>query len=252
MIRRTASRFGIVADVHANLQALEAVLHFLDSQGVEEIWCLGDVVGYGGDPAACVEIVRERCAGTVRGNHDAAAVEPRLRGTFNPHARAAIERQAGLLDESAIGWLAGLPPLIKLDDVVLLHGSVAEPDGFPYVLGKWDAVRELEALPARWGFYGHTHVPAVWRMDPEDRVEELFLSDAASELPLDRPGRYLVNPGAVGQPRDGDPRAACAIFDRRSTLFRCVRVDYDVLAAQSAIRRAGMPPVEADRLERGR
>ncbi|MGH7565960.1 MAG: metallophosphoesterase family protein [Gemmatimonadota bacterium] len=252
MIRRTASRFGLLADVHANLQALEAVLGFIDSQGIEEIWCLGDVVGYGGDPAACVEIVRARCVGTVRGNHDAAAVEPRLRETFNPHAREAIERQAALLDDRALGWLAGLPPLIELDDVVLLHGSVADPDGYPYVFGRWDAVRELEALGARWGFYGHTHVPAVWRMDPESRVEELVPSDAVLELSLDRPGRYLVNPGAVGQPRDGDPRAACAIFDRESALLRCVRVDYDVLAAQSAIRRAGMPPIEAERLERGR
>lgn len=252
MIRRTASRFGLLADVHANLQALEAVLGFLDSQGVEEIWCLGDVVGYGGNPAACIEIVRERCAGTVRGNHDAALVEPRLRETFNPHAREAIELQATLLDAGALSWLAGLPPLIELDDVVLLHGSVVDPDGFPYVLGKWDAVRELEGLDARWGFFGHTHVPAVWHMGPERRVEELFLSETDPELGLDRPGRYLVNPGAVGQPRDGDPRAACAIFDRRSANFRCVRVDYDVLAAQSAIRRAGMPLIEAERLERGR
>jgi predicted phosphodiesterase len=252
VIRRTASRFGLLADVHANLQALEAVLRFLDSQGIEEIWCLGDVVGYGGDPAACVEIVRERCAGTVRGNHDAATVQPALREAFNPHARAAIERQARLLDEETLRWLSELPPLIELDEVMLLHGSVVDPDGFPYVLGMWDAVRELEALPGRWGFYGHTHVPAVWHMDLESRVEEVSLSESASGLPLDGPGRYLINPGAVGQPRDGDARAACAIFDRGSALFHLARLDYDVAAAQAAIHRAGMPPIEAERLGRGR
>jgi predicted phosphodiesterase len=248
---RTASRFGLIADVHANFQALETVLSFLEAERVEEIWCLGDVVGYGGDPAACVEIVRERCAGTVRGNHDAAAVEPRLRETLNPHARAAIERQAGLLDRDALDWLAALPPLIELDDVVLLHGSVADPSGFPYVFGRWDALRELEALPARWGFYGHTHVPAAWRMDARGHVEEVALRGSPAETPLDLPGRYLVNPGAVGQPRDGDPRAACAVFDRGSARFLLVRLAYDVSAAQAAVRRAGMPPIEATRLALG-
>ena len=252
MIRRTASRFGLIADVHANLQALETVLGYLDSEGVEEIWCLGDVVGYGGDPSACIAIVRERCAGTVRGNHDAAAVESRLRESFNPHARAAIERQALILDRDELDWLGGLPSLIELDDVVLLHGSVVDPESFPYVFGSGDALRELEALPARWGFYGHTHVPAAWRLEPGGGVESVPFPEPPGELPLDLPGRYLVNPGAVGQPRDGDPRAACAVFDRGSAGLRRVQLAYDVSAAQSAIRRAGMPPVEAERLEFGR
>ena len=250
MIRRTASRFGLVADVHANLHALNAVLAVLAEEGIEEIWCLGDVVGYGGDPEACVAIVRERCAGTVRGNHDAAAVEAALRESFNPHARAAIERQADLLSRDALEWLGGLPAVLELDDVVLLHAGYADPEGFPYVLGSRDAARELAVLPGRWGFYGHTHVPALWWMDADGRVEELSSGQAGS-TPLDRLGRYLVNPGAVGQPRDGDPRAACAIFDRGIESLRFLRVPYDIPGAQSSIRRAGMPGIEADRLERG-
>lgn len=252
MIRRTASRFGLIADVHANLQALETVLAHLDSESVTEIWCLGDVVGYGGDPSACIAIVRERCAGTVRGNHDAAAVQPELRATFNPHARAAIESQAELLEPAERAWLAALPPLIELDDVVLLHGSAVDPAEFPYVLTESDARRELETQSASWGFFGHTHVPAAWRRDPSGPVEGMVLPAPPAALALDPPGRYLVNPGAVGQPRNGDPRASCAIFERGSARLHRVALDYDIAAAQSAIRRAGMPAIEAQRLEVGR
>ena len=251
MIRRTASRFGLVADVHANLPALDAVLAALAEEGIEEIWCLGDVVGYGGDPEACVAIVRERCAGTVRGNHDAAAVQAALRADFNPHARAAIERQADILSREALEWLGGLPEVLELEDVVLLHASFVDPGGFPYVQGSPAAARELAVIPGRWAFYGHTHVPAVWWTDADGRVEAIRPADTAAAIPLDGPGRYLVNPGAVGQPRDGDVRAACAIFDRLTGALRLLRVPYDISAAQASIRRAGMPAIEADRLERG-
>ena len=251
MIPRTASRFGIVADVHANLPALNAVLAALAGEGVEEIWCLGDVVGYGGDPEACVAIVRERCAGTVRGNHDAAAVKAALRESFNPHARAAIERQANVLSRDALEWLGGLPVVLELGEVMLLHGSYVDPEGFPYVQGSRDAARELAAIPSRWAFCGHTHVPGLWWMEPGGRVEELRLGDRSAATALDGPGRYLVNPGSVGQPRDGDVRAACAIFDRAAGQLRLLRVPYDVSAAQASIRRAGMPAIEAERLERG-
>jgi diadenosine tetraphosphatase ApaH/serine/threonine PP2A family protein phosphatase len=250
VIRRTASRFGVIADVHANLQALRAVLDYLESESVSEIWCLGDVVGYGGDPEACVALVRQQCAGTVRGNHDLALVEPRFRAWFNPHARAAVERQADVVSEETRRWLAQLPALIELGDNLLTHARADDPDGFPYILAPGDAGRELAELSARWTFYGHTHVSAAWRLDPEGgvRVE----SAADSGLVLDRPGRYLLNPGAVGQPRDGDARAACAVFEREPPRLEFVRVEYDVAAAQTAIRRARMPEIEAARLAEGR
>lgn len=246
------ARYGLIADVHSNLQALEAALAWIDERSVDAVYCLGDVVGYGGDPAACVEIVRERCAGTVRGNHDAAVVDASLRDWFNPHAREAIERQADLLDDAARSWLADLPYTIELDEVALTHAGFADPSAFDYVTDRHQAARELRSLRCRWGFYAHTHVPAAYRMGPEDGTEVVRLIEDETGVALDGEGKYLVNPGAVGQPRDGDPRAACAVFDPTEERLWWGRIEYDLAAAQAAVRDAGMPEFEAERLARGR
>lgn len=253
-MRDSDSRFGLVADVHSNFQALEATLQWLDERGVETVYCLGDVVGYGGDPAACVARVRERCASTVRGNHDVAVVDPGLRSWFNPHARAAIERQAELLGEREREWLSSLPTTVDLDEagVALTHSGFADPEAFEYVTSAGHARVEIAALEdrgRRWGFYAHTHVPAGYRRAP-DGVETLTLP-ATGELPLDEEGPYLVNPGAVGQPRDRDPRAGCAIFEVPAGRLELVRLEYDVRSAQRAIRESGMPDFEAERLAVG-
>lgn len=242
------ARYGIIADVHSNLQALETVLAFLDAQGVDSVWCLGDVVGYGGDPSACVAIVRQRCAGTVRGNHDVAAVDPALRAWFNPHARAAIERQAELLSADELAWLGSLPATLEGPGAAITHSGFADPDAFDYVTTTRHAAVELKAMAGAAGFYGHTHVPALWRGD--GAVERLAL-DETEPVTLAEPDRWLFNPGAVGQPRDGDPRAACAIYEPGLGKLRYVRLEYDVAAAQDAIIRAGMPPFEAARLAHG-
>lgn len=246
---------GLLADVHANLQALDAALAWLEERGAEPICCLGDVVGYGGDPAACVERIRETCAATVRGNHDAAVVDPALREWFNPHARAAIERQAELLDDDAMGWLASLPATVEGEEsgVWLAHSGFADPDAFEYVTGARAAGVELDALAergARWGFLGHTHVRSGWRRDGGG-VETLRLP-ADGEVDLDGEGPYLVNPGAVGQPRDRDPRAAVAAFDPDHARLSLARLEYDLEGAQRAIRESGMPDFEARRLASGR
>lgn len=253
--REGGARYGLIADVHSNLQALYAALDWLDDQAVDVVYCLGDVVGYGGDPAACVDLVRERCAGTVRGNHDAAVVDPALREWFNPHAREAIERQAGLLDDADREWLAGLPDTIELGEVAVTHAGFARPREFEYVVGAWEAAREMDALSslgARWGFFGHTHLPTRFHRDPDGAISDPPMTEERAGLALDAPGRWLVNPGAVGQPRDGDPRAACAVFDAGSARLSYVRLSYDVAAAQAAIRREGMPDFEAERLAMGR
>ncbi len=246
-------RWGVVADIHSNLQALETVLDWLDGQGVDEIYCLGDVVGYGGDPAACVALVRARCTGTVRGNHDAALVDPAARVAFNPHARRAIEGQAGLLDDVDKAWLAGLPwTLVPHPDVTFAHSGFADPPAFDYLLSPADAAAEFAALATRVGFVAHTHIPMVFRQAPDRSLDERSMRSERTRVGLAGPARYIVNPGAVGQPRDGDPRAACAILDLGAGELRHARLEYDVETAQRAIARAGMPAFEAERLVAGR
>lgn len=244
------SRYGLLADVHSNLQALEAALAWIDGRGVDALYCLGDVVGYGGDPSACIALVRERCAGTVRGNHDVAVGDEQLRDWFNPHARASIERQAELLDEAERTWLMSLPATISLDDVVLTHSGFVDPDAFDYVVTERHAAVEMEALRARWGFYAHTHVPDAWRKNDRGTLERVPLVEGGEGTDLAE-GRWIVNPGAVGQPRDRDPRAACAVFDAGRSRLEWARLPYDVEAAQEAIRRSGLPDFEARRLAVG-
>lgn len=250
MTSPAASRFGVVADVHANLQALERVLAFLEDEGVETIWCLGDVVGYGGDPSPCLELVRERCAGTVRGNHDAAVVDPSRRDWFNHHARAAIERHAGMLDDDELAWLDSLPPTIERERFSLGHGGFADPAAFTYVTNDRLASLELDALETSLGAIGHTHVPAAWRRTAGGVVESRP-ARGDTELAIGDESGWLVNPGAVGQPRDRDPRAACGVVDLDDGSFRIVRLEYDVEGAAEAILAAGLPPFEAERIRRG-
>jgi predicted phosphodiesterase len=258
MIEHIRGRYGVVADVHANLQALNRVLEYLDGANVDAIYCLGDVVGYGGDPEECIRIVRERCAGTVKGNHDHAVVDPSLRGWFNEHARRAVERQAELLNQRELDWLAQLPPTIELDEVTLGHSGFADPARYTYIRDEADAALEFEALTTRFGFVGHTHVPGVFIQTDGGEVNWLGLEReeeatelAERELVLSPYGRAIINPGAVGQPRDRDPRAACAVLDLGLDTVHMVRLEYDIAAAQDAIDRRGFPRFEAARLAMG-
>lgn len=253
-------RIGILADVHANLQALEPSLAWLDGQDVDEIVCLGDVVGYGGDPERCIELVRTRCSITVRGNHDHAVFEPALRSEFNDHARLAVERHAEILSQEERDWLASLPAVASRDQVALGHAGFANPERYPYVTDPVRAAVELGAMPGSVGFIGHTHVSAIFRASSDGSVEraapargEERREDGLGEtrVRLESSWRYLVNPGSVGQPRDRDPRAACAVFDTGASVLTLARIRYDIPAAQEAIVERGLPAFEASRLALG-
>ena len=240
-------RAAVLSDVHANLPALEAVLEGIDRAAVDELWCLGDVVGYGADPDACTELIRERCAVSLVGNHDLAVLGELDISSFSETARAAVEWTRENCDEATMKFLKGLKPESSDQEVGLYHASPRDPV-WEYVLAVDQARECMEEQSGRVSLIGHSHVA-------------LFFSDGAGpngspagaqaeggrELDLSE-GRWLLNPGSVGQPRDGDPRGAWLELDTGE--WRCAyhRVEYEIDRAAEAIREAALPELLADRL----
>jgi diadenosine tetraphosphatase ApaH/serine/threonine PP2A family protein phosphatase len=242
----------VISDVHANRQAFEAVLDATDRKTVDEIWCLGDVVGYGADPDACTALARERCRTCLVGNHDLAVLGALDISTFSEAAAIAVEWTRENVSEASLEFMRGLEPASSRAGIGLFHASPRDPI-WEYVLSNEQAEAGLEALQERVGLIGHSHV-ALFFFAPEgerpSRPEGAQADDGAV-LPIGS-GRWLLNPGSVGQPRDGDPRAAWLELDLDELTAANHRVDYDIEAAAQAIRRAGLPDALADRLQVGR
>ncbi len=238
-------RIAVLSDIHANLPALEAVLAALGP--VDAVWHLGDVVGYGPHPDEVVARLRDVGAVGVRGNHDLAALGGLEVEWFNPAARAAIEWTARRIGHQAREWLGALPERLAIDDLTLVHGSPQDPT-WEYITTTPGARANMAAFVTPYCLHGHTHVPAVWRED-DGRLEGISPSDG-SELPLDE-RRLLFNPGSVGQPRDGDPRASALVLDTDARLVTWRRVEYPITSTQADIRAAGLPRWLADRLAFG-
>ena len=236
----------MLSDIHANLIALDAVL--ADAGPVDAVWHLGDVVGYGPDPDAVVERLASLGASGVRGNHDAAACGGQEIDWFNPEARRAIEWTREVISARTRAWLAALPQRWSSGDYSLVHGSPRDPT-WEYVLSAPVARAGLTALGTRHGLHGHTHVPLAWRA--EDDWVTMVDPRAEPVLELDERST-LVNPGSVGQPRDGDPAAAYAVWDLEASSVEIRRVPYDAAEARRRIHAAGLPALLGDRLLRGR
>jgi predicted phosphodiesterase len=239
-------RIAVVSDVHSNLAALEAVLASIDASSPDEIWCLGDVVGYGPRPNECCEIVRARAEICLGGNHDLA-----VRGTidlseFSGDAAVAARWTREVLDEPSRTFLDGLDPAGERSGVAMYHGSARDPV-WEYVLSDEAAAATLALSQLPLVLVGHSHVALeiAW----VDDTLTGGLAPDGTEMPLE--GRVLLNPGSVGQPRDGDPRAAYLVLDleRRTGTFH--RVDYDVERTQTEMRAAGLPESLAARLTDG-
>jgi len=241
--------YGLLSDIHANLEACEAVL--ADLAGVDAYLCLGDIVGYGPDPAACLERVR-RLPGLVcvAGNHDLAAADRYDLNWFNRQAREAIEWTSRQLTSEQKGYLSALPLTAEVAQATLVHGSL--PDHMEYVAAVRDALRCFDAMPGPLCFIGHTHVAECFLRRGKSRFCEHMSLLTGGEIVLDSSPRYLVNCGSVGQPRDGNPAASYGIWEVEARLLEMRRVEYDVAAVQRKMRQAGLPPFLADRLSRGR
>ncbi len=238
-------RIAVLSDIHANLPALDAVLATLGE--VDAIWQLGDVVGYGPHPDEVVARLREIGAVGVRGNHDAAALGRLDVSYFNAAARWAVEWTARRIAPETRAWLDGLPERAVIDEVTLVHGSPRDPT-WEYVTTTSAARANLAAFATPCCLHGHTHVPVAW-LDEGGRVELVRPSDG-DELALDE-RRLLLNPGSVGQPRDGDPRASAMVLDMEARRVTWRRVAYPIRATQADIRGAGLPAWLADRLATG-
>ena len=239
-------KYGILGDIHANPSALEAVLERFDQAGVERVLSVGDVVGYGAAPSACIEILRSREAVVVRGNHDAAVVGQIDVLYFNHAAREAVRWTQSQLTAVECRWLAQLPLVVDLEHCAVGHGTYHRPELYDYVQSATDADPSLDAMQSVVCFIGHTHVPKTMLRMRDDPLRTAHLLDDVVDLADVH--RALVNVGSVGQPRDDDPRAAYALFDSETERVSIRRVEYDVEREASRIRTAGLPDVLAQRL----
>jgi predicted phosphodiesterase len=247
---------AVFSDIHANLPALEAVLVDADEVGVDEIWCLGDVVGYGASPDGCVDLVRERCDVSLVGNHDLAVLGELDTSTFSSAAATAVDWTTRNSTKASLDFLAGLEPADESREAALYHASPRDPV-WEYVLWPEQAAECLVVQGKRVSFIGHSHVALFFSAEepaegePSPPEARGWQAGAGTRLEIDQ-GRWLINPGSVGQPRDGDPRAAWLELDTGSWQATYHRVDYDIDRAAEAIERADLPKHLAKRLYVGR
>jgi diadenosine tetraphosphatase ApaH/serine/threonine PP2A family protein phosphatase len=239
-------KIGILSDIHSNADALEAVLEHAGTQGIDRWWCLGDVVGYGAEPDRVVNRVQELAAVTVAGNHDWAACGLVSTRHFNRHAAQAADWTAKTAKSETLAWLRALPLVERQEGALLVHATPSAPEEWNYCMMIEDALFELEHFEEPLCVIGHSHYAGAFEKDGED-----VRYTRAPEIRLRQGRRYLVNVGSVGQPRDGDPRAAYAIYEPGQGLLSHQRVTYDVEAAQAKILGAGLPPFLASRLAAG-
>jgi predicted phosphodiesterase len=240
-------RLGIFSDIHANLEALSAVLEAYRTERIDVFYCLGDTVGYGGSPNECADLVRETARKTILGNHDAAVSGRMDYSYYYEAARHALDAHAATLSEVNMAWLKSLPYQEKLDDadVLLCHGSPVRLEEFEYIFAPEQA-RECLSIMDRIGhitLIGHSHLCKVFALTPSS-VEEL----PATDFTLDSDKKYIVSVGSVGQPRDFDNRASFTVYDTEKKRFEFKRIEYDIELAADKVLRARLERNFAHRL----
>jgi diadenosine tetraphosphatase ApaH/serine/threonine PP2A family protein phosphatase len=237
----------VISDIHANRTALEAVLE--DAGSFDEVWCLGDVVGYGPDPNSCVEIVRDLpdliC---LRGNHDSAVAGLAENTKFNPTAQKALEWTERELKAGNITYIKELPTHTEMDEVTLAHGSPRDPV-WEYIMDPYTATANFDFFSTPYCLVGHSHIPFLYVYQNEEELADKRVLELGEAVEL--PSRSLLNPGSVGQPRDNDPRASYALFEPEKRTWIPHRVAYDVEAVQTRMKEAGLPLTYIQRIAHG-
>ncbi|MBI4187561.1 MAG: metallophosphoesterase family protein [Chloroflexi bacterium] len=242
-------RYAIVADIHANLDAFTAVLEDIERRGgADEVWCLGDIVGYGPDPHQCIELLCRCNHVCVAGNHDLAATGKLDLGNFNPDAAAACRWTMKRLSAEDVRYLDSLPQSIEKDDFTLVHGSPREPI-WEYLFSVSSASENFACFRSKFCLVGHTHQPITFRQNDDGSTSfSPFSPDIGLALGKNR---LIINPGSVGQPRDGDPRASYAIYDSEAKSVRIHRISYDIEVTQNRMVELGLPMRLVTRLGHG-
>jgi len=244
-------RYFIFTDIHGNLEALLAVVKFAQKKKIDHFLFLGDMVGYGASPNEVIQ--KMQCIkpiSTIRGNHDKAVCDLESVQTFNPIAASAIHWTKKNLSKKNSGYLKRLEkgPVTVNDEITICHGAPFDEDH--YIFGEFDAAEAFIHIKTKICFFGHTHFPFIYR-EKDHLVEGTFISGNSDEVRVEKDVRYLINPGSVGQPRDRNTRAACAIYDTNQKKIKFFRLQYKIAEAQKKILDAELPPALAERLGLG-
>jgi len=242
-----AAKIAVLSDVHGNLPAFRSVLADVDASDAEAIWCLGDLVGYGAQPDGCVELAQQRCDFSLAGNHDLGVLGRIDIADFSPNAAAAALWTREQIGKDTVDYLSSLDPRREGEAIGLYHASPLDPV-WDYVISASGADRSIEAMDERVSAIGHTHVASRFTRFEYEVLAEAAEGGTRHDLSEDR---WLINPGSVGQPRDGDPRAAWMLLDLGDWSAEWRRVEYPVREAAEAIEKAGLPRSLGDRLHVG-
>jgi predicted phosphodiesterase len=239
-------KIALFGDIHANLEALEAVLADAKAQECDSYVCLGDVVGYNANPSECLEIIRQMDCPVVKGNHDEDAGGDHSLEMMNPIAAEALQWTREQLTDEQREFLARMRMVRQVEDFTIVHSTLDQPNVWNYVTNKFDAMSNFSYQFTQVCFHGHTHVPRVF-------VRGTKVQDVPPEsIAIEDGMKYFINAGSVGQPRDGDWRASYCIYDMDAKTIYFRRLDYDIETTQKKILEAGLPEVLANRLADGR
>ena len=231
-------RIAIISDIHSNLEALTKAIDIIDSRSVDEIVCLGDIVGYGADPNECVDLVRRRCNTVIKGNHDDAVVDLTAAEDFTDNARSAILWTRKQITEENLDYLRSLSLVHRKKDMVFVHSSPCEPEEWNYIFDEDTAARAFRCFSEPLCFIGHTHMPMIFSPN-----------GFASAITSDE--RYLINVGSIGQPRDRNTVLSFGIFDTGTWTYENIRSPYDIETAAGKILKTSLPPKLGQRLFMG-
>lgn len=240
-------KMAVFSDVHANLEALEAVIEAIQSEKVDRLLCLGDLVGYGPDPDTCVEMVLDVADTTLCGNHDQAAIGELDIKDFNPDAREAILWTQKQIQTKTKESIRNLITVFLEEEIMAVHASPAAPQKWEYMLSGADFKRNLDILPVRICFVGHSHVPGIYIRSNSGEIME----EKSGEVRFEQGEKYIINVGSVGQPRGGDSRSCYGLFDTSKKRFELKRVSYPILPVQKKMAERGLPQTLIDRLAMG-